>query len=248
MPTARQPWQAGFNVIKKNGQWFKNRKPYQLIEDWKIRKGDEVQVVNGPIGSGDIGKVGRVLQVLKWENKLVVENVNLKKSRRDRPEGVPFTLKECPIHYSNVAILDPVDKKPTRVMFQRDDETGKRLRISERSGEVIPEPKKVPSPLDIKKSLYVETSKCTLVPELKESTFAPTLETFEQTMARLRGLKLGNRHNDPPFMPFGPHMGEKPEVDEATKLVNEALRSRTPRSPRSSTRSPRSSRKKKATA
>ena len=41
--------------------------------------------------------------------------------------------KEGPIHASNVAILDPKDKKPTRVRVERRDD-GRRMRVTTRSG------------------------------------------------------------------------------------------------------------------
>ena len=41
--------------------------------------------------------------------------------------------KEGPVHVSNVAIVDPKDKKPTRVGVRR-DENGNRMRVTKRSG------------------------------------------------------------------------------------------------------------------
>ena len=41
--------------------------------------------------------------------------------------------KEGPLHVSNVAILDPKDKKPTRVRVERRDDGG-RMRVTTRSG------------------------------------------------------------------------------------------------------------------
>jgi large subunit ribosomal protein L24 len=40
--------------------------------------------------------------------------------------------KEGPLHVSNVAILDPKDKKPTRVRVERRE--GGRMRVTSRSG------------------------------------------------------------------------------------------------------------------
>jgi large subunit ribosomal protein L24 len=41
--------------------------------------------------------------------------------------------KEGGVHVSNVAILDPKDKKPTRVRIERRDD-GRRIRVTKRSG------------------------------------------------------------------------------------------------------------------
>jgi large subunit ribosomal protein L24 len=79
-----------------------------------IRRDDIVEVLAGD----DKGKRGRVLRVLRAENKVVVEGINrvykhLKPSRRN-PQGGRLS-KEMPIHASNVALIDPQTNRPTRV-------------------------------------------------------------------------------------------------------------------------------------
>jgi large subunit ribosomal protein L24 len=112
----------------------------------KIRKGDLVQVISGPTQErgGDRGKQGRVKEVLVEKNRVIVEGVNFvtKHSRvgqtqRGTKTGGLETF-ESPIHISNVALVDPKTKKPTRVGFrvEKNDE-GKtvRVRFSKSSGE-----------------------------------------------------------------------------------------------------------------
>ena len=41
--------------------------------------------------------------------------------------------KEGPIHISNVAIVDPKEKKPTRIGIRRGEDGG-RMRVTKRSG------------------------------------------------------------------------------------------------------------------
>jgi len=100
----------------------------------KIRRGDTVQVMAGK----DAGKQGRVLRVEPRKNRLFVEGLNIVK-RHQRPlPGRPnmqvgVIEKEGPIHVSNVALLDPKDKKPTRVGIVRRDD-GRRMRVTKRSG------------------------------------------------------------------------------------------------------------------
>lgn len=48
--------------------------PRNLIKTWTIFKGDTVQVVSG---MRDVGKTGKVLEVIKDKNAIVVENVAL---------------------------------------------------------------------------------------------------------------------------------------------------------------------------
>jgi large subunit ribosomal protein L24 len=102
----------------------------------KIRRDDEVVVISGK----DRGKTGRVLRVDPKKSKVFVEGLNIVK-RHQRPQQVPNAQraetvggvieKEGPIHISNVMLLDPKDKKPTRVGIARED--GQRMRVAKRS-------------------------------------------------------------------------------------------------------------------
>ena len=79
-----------------------------------FRKEDVVEVVAGD----DKGTRGKVLRVLRAQNKVVVEGVNrvyrhLKPSRRN-PQGGRLS-KEMPVDASNVMLVDPVQNTPTRV-------------------------------------------------------------------------------------------------------------------------------------
>ena len=100
----------------------------------KIRKDDEVVVISGK----DKGKTGRVLRVDPVKSRVYVEGLNIIK-RHTRPSQVPggsqggVIEREGPIHISNVMLIDPKDKKPTRVGISR--ENGKRFRVAKRSGQ-----------------------------------------------------------------------------------------------------------------
>ncbi len=78
-----------------------------------IRKNDMVAVVAGK----DKGKQGKVLKVDAKNMKLKVEGVNVAKKHvkpsQQNPQG-GVVQKELPIHYSNVMLLSPTTKKPTR--------------------------------------------------------------------------------------------------------------------------------------
>ena len=89
----------------------------------KIKKGDLVQVIAGATQArgGDRGKQGKVLEVLVERNRVVVEGVNfvtkherVGQTQRGTKTGGIETV-EAPIHISNVAVVDPDTKKPTRV-------------------------------------------------------------------------------------------------------------------------------------
>jgi large subunit ribosomal protein L24 len=98
----------------------------------KIRREDEVIVISGK----DRGKTGKVMRVDPKKSKVYVEGLNIVK-RHQRPNaatgvGGGVVEKEGPIHISNVMLIDPKDKKPTRVGVAR--EGGARNRIARRSG------------------------------------------------------------------------------------------------------------------
>lgn len=115
----------------------------------KIKKGDLVEVISGATQErgGYRGKQGRVIEVLTDSDRLVVEGVNyvtkhtrVGQSDRGVKEGGIETV-EAPIHVSNVAIVDPSTKKPTRVGFRVDEveKDGKkktvRVRVAKSSGK-----------------------------------------------------------------------------------------------------------------
>ena len=102
----------------------------------KIRRDDTVMVIGGK----DRGKRGKVLRVEPRRQRVYVEGVNIVK-RHQRPQQVRDAQraetvggvieKEGPIHISNVMLVDPKDKKPTRVGIARED--GQRMRVTRRS-------------------------------------------------------------------------------------------------------------------
>jgi len=102
----------------------------------KIRRDDEVVVISGK----DRGKTGKVLRVEPRKQRVYVEGLNIVK-RHQKPSALNPNAqagvieREGPIHISNVALVDPKEKKPTRVGIKRED--GKRFRVARRSGQQI---------------------------------------------------------------------------------------------------------------
>ncbi len=96
-----------------------------------VKKGDNVVIIAGK----DKGKTGKVLVVDPSTSTVIVEGVNLqvkhKKPRSAQDKG-GIIKKEGKIHSSNVQILDPKTKQPTRVGYSVID--GKRVRTSKVSG------------------------------------------------------------------------------------------------------------------
>ena len=100
----------------------------------KFRKGDDVIVISGR----DKGKKGNILRVMPKEGRVIVQGVNVVK-RHTRPSQMNpggIVDKEAPIHVSNVAHIDPVGGKATRVGFKILDDNRK-VRFARGSGEMI---------------------------------------------------------------------------------------------------------------
>ncbi|MCT1353633.1 50S ribosomal protein L24 [Gordonia sp. JH63] len=104
----------------------------------KIHKGDTVIVISGK----DKGAKGKVIQAFPKTQRVLVEGVNrIKKhtaasaNERGASSGGIVT-QEASIHVSNVMVVDS-DGNPTRVGYRVDEETGKKVRISRKSGKDI---------------------------------------------------------------------------------------------------------------
>jgi large subunit ribosomal protein L24 len=109
----------------------------------KIKKGDLVQVLTGK----DKAKQGKVIAVYPDTQRVLVEGVNRvtrhtkagQTARGSRTGGL--VVQEAPVHVSNVAVVDPSDKKPTRIKtrvenVERDGrQKASRTRVSVRSGK-----------------------------------------------------------------------------------------------------------------
>lgn len=61
--------------------------------------------------------------------------------KRGRKDFKGIVEREIPLHYSNLALVDPEDRMPCRIKFAF-QEDGTRVRVSKRSGRIIPYPLK----------------------------------------------------------------------------------------------------------
>ena len=99
----------------------------------KLKTGDKVVVVAG----SNKGKEGKIAKIL--DSKVIVEGVNIVKKHL-KPKNNNGTGEiveiEAPIHASNVMLVDPKTKKPTKVKVEKDSK-GKKIRISKKSNEKI---------------------------------------------------------------------------------------------------------------
>jgi large subunit ribosomal protein L24 len=114
----------------------------------KIKKGDKVVVIAGK----DIGREGTVILARPDKQQVLVQGVNMIKKNtkvnyqggrggRSYKEG-GIVHQEALIHVSNVALVDPETKKPTRAGHRsdpgKDGESGpKKVRFSRATGKDI---------------------------------------------------------------------------------------------------------------
>jgi len=100
-----------------------------------IKKGDNVMVIAG----NSKGQSGRVLVVDKAKGRAIVEGVNLiskhTKPNADNPKG-GIVKQEAGVNVSNLMVIDGTGK-PTRTGRKKDEKSGKTVRFSKKSGEVI---------------------------------------------------------------------------------------------------------------
>ena len=99
-----------------------------------FKVGDKVVVIAG----SSKGKEGKIIKVLRNENKVIVEGCNIikkhKKANQNETGGILEI--EAPIHASNVMIIDPKTKKRTRIGHTI-DKNNKKIRITKKSNEKI---------------------------------------------------------------------------------------------------------------
>jgi large subunit ribosomal protein L24 len=99
-----------------------------------FKTGDKVVVIAG----SNKGKEGKITTILKDENRVVVEGVNLTK-KHIKPNGQnagSIVDREAPIHASNVMHLDPKSNKRTRIGHDT-DKKGNKVRVAKKSNEKI---------------------------------------------------------------------------------------------------------------
>ena len=111
----------------------------------KIKKGDVVKVIAGK----DKGAEGKVIKVLREEDRVIVEGVNRVKKHTKAAAGGNeggIITAEAPIHVSNVMLVE--GDGVTRVGFRRDEVTKRRtdgstypaqrsVRVSRKTGKEI---------------------------------------------------------------------------------------------------------------
>ena len=99
-----------------------------------FKTGDKVVVIAGK----DKGKEGKITKVLRNENKIVIEGVNVVKKhvKGNGQTAGSIVEMEAPISASNAMIVDPKTGKPTRIGHTV-DKNGKKVRVAKKSNSNI---------------------------------------------------------------------------------------------------------------
>lgn len=102
------------------------------MKKFKIKSGDTVKVITG----AHKGSEGKVLQILKEKDRVVVEGVNMV-SKHTKPSATSpqggIVKKEASLHISNVALVE--NGEAVRVGYKVEGD--KKVRFSKKSDKAI---------------------------------------------------------------------------------------------------------------
>lgn len=101
----------------------------------RLKKGDNVIVTAGKFK----GQTGVIATTHPTTNRVSIEGVNvvkrnLKRDMRNPQGGVKEFTRPLPV--SNVAVVDPTSKKPSKIGYSF-DKAGNKVRVYKRSGKEI---------------------------------------------------------------------------------------------------------------
>lgn len=184
-----------YSQRSENAQNDKEMPLVEPLKNWNIFLGDRVEVLVGK----DKGKIGEVVQIVKERNWFFVEGLHLQYSHlednkyKDKPylEGHKIlTIKEQPLLNTEIQLIDPTDQKATDIEW-RYGEDGVSVRVSVRTGRIIPIPIKHYQTWEdnTNSKTYKSSDKDTADRELTRVTYTPKLCTFEEDIAKSLGVK-----------------------------------------------------------
>jgi large subunit ribosomal protein L24 len=101
----------------------------------RLKKGDTVQVIAGK----DKGKTGEVLRTLPYDNRVVVQGINLR-TRHVKPtqegETGRIVTEEASLHASNVMLYSTTKQVASRVEIVVEKDGTKKRRLK-KTGEIL---------------------------------------------------------------------------------------------------------------
>ncbi|MBN3323360.1 RM24 protein, partial [Atractosteus spatula] len=153
-------------------------------EDWHVFKGDTVEILSGK----DSGKQGKVSQVIRARNWVILEGLNTHYRYIGKTEDYRgmYIASEAPLLLKDIALVDPSDRKPTEVEWRYTEE-GEKVRVSLRTGRLIPKPV-VQRRDGIVPEQWNDGPKDTSPEDALEKTYTASLKTFEEEVMEKMGI------------------------------------------------------------
>ncbi|KAJ7307602.1 hypothetical protein JRQ81_009638 [Phrynocephalus forsythii] len=178
--------------LARHPPWLRRKKVFvEPIPDgeWKVFKGDTVQVLKGK----DAGKQGQVAHIVRPRNWVIVQGLNVHYRYIGRTATNPgvCTPSEAPLLVKDVSLVDPADKLPTEVQWRYTEE-GKRVRVSLRTGRIIPQPFEERED-GVVPEQWIDGPKDTSAKDALEKTYVPSLKTFQEEIMELKGIVENRR-------------------------------------------------------
>ncbi|KAM3858704.1 large ribosomal subunit protein uL24m [Diretmus argenteus] len=185
-----RPWTVAAKRLNPPGK--RRRKVFVepiAQEDWVVLRGDTVEILEGK----DKGKQGKVTQVFRHRNWVIVEGMNthyryIGKTGEYRGTYIP---SEAPILLRDVSLVDPTDRKPTQVEW-RFTEEGERVRVSLRTSRIVPKPV-VERRDGIIPQQWKDGPKDTSPEDTLEKSYVPSLKTLEEEVMEKLGIQEDRR-------------------------------------------------------
>ncbi|GIX63530.1 50S ribosomal protein l24, putative [Babesia caballi] len=168
-----------YNSVPKPLSERRQPRRVDLAACLNMQVGDLVQVLHGQ----DQNRQGVILKIFHRKNQLIVENCNMRETfwNPNFGRGQPSLLtQEMPIHVTNVALVDPVAKKPT-IVKRRYMMNGECVRICKLSGCALPKP------VEVAKTLYKRPPK--RVTPVKDDYAHKDYENFNVLVSVARDIK-----------------------------------------------------------
>ncbi|XP_032663945.1 probable 39S ribosomal protein L24, mitochondrial [Odontomachus brunneus] len=182
-----RPWTTEFSRDNQRGRNMQYIH-VEPIKKWSFFRGDRVEVLVGK----DKGKQGIVKDIYQERNWIIVEGLNTKLTSIMKEKNFPglYIQREQPLLVTtDVQLVDPSDMEGTSIEW-RYTEDGNHVRISTRTGRIIPIPHSSMETKDYKSpKLYKEQPKDTVSADVLKVTFKPALKTFEMDIMENMGIK-----------------------------------------------------------
>ncbi|XP_041811727.1 probable 39S ribosomal protein L24, mitochondrial [Chelmon rostratus] len=186
-----RPWTVA--AKRRNPPGMRRKKVFVepiAAEDWSVFRGDTVEILAGK----DKGKQGKVVQVIRNRNWVMLEGLNTHYRYVGKTEDYrgTYIASEAPLLLRDVTLVDPSDRKPTEVEWRYTEE-GERVRVSLRTGRIITKPV-VERRDGIIPEQWKDGPKDTSPEDALEKTYVPSLKTLEEEVMEKMGIQENRRH------------------------------------------------------